>query len=192
MVVREMVPEAPLEATEHGLVCKGDGWFVVNAQEVRWRHSPGMGDSSNFGGDTLFDQLGVGLTVLGPGEPMSMYHWETDQEDFLVLAGEGTLVIEGQDRPLKQWDFVHCPPGAAHVIVGGPCIVLGVGSRERHTMIGEDGKRTGTPDGSAYVADPVAQKHGAAVEQTTTSADEAYARFPAREFTRYDGFLDRV
>jgi hypothetical protein len=76
------VPEAPVELTEHGLVCKGDGWFVVNAREVRWRRWPGMGFSSNLGGDILFDQLGIGLTVLGPGEPMSMYHWETDQEDF--------------------------------------------------------------------------------------------------------------
>jgi uncharacterized cupin superfamily protein len=186
------VPEAPVELTEHGLACKGDGWFVVNAREMRWRESPGMGFSSNFGGDTLFDQLGIGLTVLGPGEPMSMYHWETDQEDFLVLSGQATLIIEGQERPLRQWDFVHCPPGTGHVIVGGPCVVLGVGSRERHTMIGPDGKRTGRPDWGEYVADPVAKQHSAAPDETTTSAEVAYARFPPRVFTRYDGWLDSV
>jgi hypothetical protein len=186
------VREAPVELTEHGLVCTADGWFVVNAREVRWRASPGRGFSSNFGGDILFDQLGIGLTVLGPGEPMSMYHWETDQEDFLLLSGEGTLIVEGEERPLRQWDFVHCPPGTAHVIVGGPCVVLGVGSRERHTMIGEDGKRTGRPDWGAYVADPVAKKHGAAPDDTTTSAEEAYARFPPRVFTSYEGWLDSL
>ena len=184
------VHEARLELTEHGVVCKSDGWFVVNAREVRWRRSPGMGYSSNFGGEILFDQLGIGLTVLGPGEPMSMYHWESDQENFLILAGEATLIVEGQERALRQWDFVHCPPGTAHVIVGGPCVVLGVGSRERHTMIGPDGKRIGRPGCSEYVADPVAKKHGAAPDETTESAEEAYARFPPREFTRYDGWLD--
>ncbi len=186
------VPEAPVELTEHGLVCKGDGWFVVNARQVRWRRWPGMGFSSNLGGDILFDQLGIGLTVLGPGEPMSMYHWETDQEDFLVLSGEATLIIEGKERPLRRWDFVHCPPGTGHVIVGGPCVVLGVGSRERHTTSGQDGKRTGRADWGAYVADPVAKKHGAAPDETTASAEEAYARVPPRVFTRYDGWLDAV
>lgn len=131
--------EAPLEQTELGLVCKGDGWFVENLREIRWRDSPGMGHSTNVGGDILFDQLGLGVTVLGPGEPMSMYHWESDQEDFLILAGEATLIIEGEERKLEQWDFVHCPPHAAHVIVGGPCVVFGVGSRARHTMLDENG-----------------------------------------------------
>ena len=119
-----------------------------------------------------------------------MYHWETDQEDFLVLSGQATLIIEGQERPLRQWDFVHCPPETGHVIVGGPCVVFSVGSRERHTMIGPDGKRTGRPDWGEYVADPVAKQHSAAPDETTTSAEEAYARFPPRVFTRYDGWLD--
>jgi uncharacterized cupin superfamily protein len=182
--------EAPLEQTEYGLVCKGDGWFVVNAKEARWRDKPGRGRSPNLSGDILFDQLGVGITILGPDEPMSMYHWEADQEDFLVLSGTATLVIEGEERPLQQWDFVHCPPGVAHAIIGGPCVVLSVGSRERHTMIDETGERVGTPGESGYVTDPVAAKHGASPERDTESADEAYARFPAVEFARYGGWLD--
>ena len=183
------VPEAPLEQTEHGLVCKGDGWFVVSAEEVRWREWPGLGLSSNFGGETLFDQLGIGITVLGPGEPMSMYHWETDQEDFLVLAGSGTLVVEGEERPLRQWDFVHCPPGTPHVIVGGPCVVLGVGSRAEHTTLDEEGERVGVSEWGEYVADPVAARLGAAPPETTNDFDVAYSRFPPRVFTRYGGWL---
>jgi mannose-6-phosphate isomerase-like protein (cupin superfamily) len=190
IVDRVHVPEARVEATGDGLVRKTEGWYVVNAREMRWLRWPGLGFSSNFGGDILFDQLGIGLTVLGPGEPMSMYHWETDEEDFLVLSGEATLIIEGQERPLRAWDFVHCPPGTRHVIVGGPCVVLGVGSRERHTIIGPDGKRTGRPGASEYVPDPVAKKHGAAPDEATESAEEAYARFPKRVFTRYGGWLD--
>jgi hypothetical protein len=75
------------------------------------------------------------------------------------------------------------------VIVGGPCVVFGVGSRERHTMIADDGTRTGRPDWGEYVGHPAAQKYGAASAATTTSAEEAYARFPASELTRYGGWL---
>ena len=83
-----------------------------------------------------------------------MYHWEADQEDFLVVAGEAVLIIEGEERPLRQWDFVHCPPNAAHTIVGagvGPCVVVAVGAREH------DGK----PDWGSYPVDETAARHGA-------------------------------
>ena len=36
-----MVPEAPLEQTDAGLVAKGDGWFVLNAKDSRWYHADG-------------------------------------------------------------------------------------------------------------------------------------------------------
>src|SRR5437868_2961991 len=109
--------EAPLEKTELGLVCTGDGWFVANLTELRWRRR-GENLFSNVAGDVLFDQLGIGISILAPGQPMSMYHWESDQEDFLIVSGTATLVIDGEERALKQWDFVHCPPHTAHVIVG--------------------------------------------------------------------------
>ena len=38
-----MVPEAPLEQTEHGLAAGGEGWFVVNARETGWWERPGRG-----------------------------------------------------------------------------------------------------------------------------------------------------
>ena len=168
------VPEAPIERTEHGLVCTGDGWFVANAQEIRWYESEGWGRFSNVGGDTRFEMLGFGITVLGPGQPLSMYHWETDQEDFLVLDGTATLIVEGQERPLRKWDFVHCPPHTEHTIVGGPCVVLGVGSR--------------TSDDGEYTVNEVAIRHGAGIEPGTAQ-DEAYARFPPRTPVRYGGWL---
>ena len=134
-----MVPESELVQTEHGLVPKGQGWFIVNARDSQWWERAGRGVLCEFEGAGLqgaadFPQVGINVTVLGPGEPMSMYHWETDQEDFLVLAGEALAIVEGVERPLKQWDFVHCPPGTNHVIVGAgeqPCVVLAVGARER-------------------------------------------------------------
>ena len=130
-----MVTEAEIVETEHGLVPKGEGWFVLNAREAQWWERPGRGvlcefEGAGFEGATDFLQLGINLSVLSPGEPMAMYHRENDQEDFLVLAGEALAIVEGEERPLRQWDFVHCPAGTNHVLVGagdGPCVVLAVG-----------------------------------------------------------------
>ena len=113
-----MVPEAPLESTEHGLVPGGEGWFVLNARETRWWDREGRGVAGDFDGEPEFPfpQLGIAVYVLGPGEPMAMYHWEADQEDFLVISGEALLIVEGGERPLRAWDFVHCPPETKHAI----------------------------------------------------------------------------
>jgi uncharacterized cupin superfamily protein len=173
-----MVPESPLEPTEHGLVPEDDGWFVLNAREARWRPGEGRGAYCIFEGEPEFSQLGIHLVYLAPGEPMSMYHWEADQEDFLVLAGEALLIVEGEERPLRQWDFVHCPAGTNHTILGAgdaSCLVLAVGARDRSTG----------PNWGGYTVDEAAIRHGAGVEQVTTEAEQAYARFPAREPSRY-------
>ena len=101
--------------------------------------------------------------MLGPGEPIGMYHWEANQEDFLVLSGEGLLIVEGEERPLRPWDFVHCPAETKHIIVGAgatPCVVLAVGAREH---------QAGT-DWGGYTVDEVALRHGAGVEQETSDA----------------------
>jgi uncharacterized cupin superfamily protein len=178
-----MVPEAPLEKSEHGLVPKGQGWFVVNARDVVWYDRGPRGRVMSFDADPEFPQLGVNIFVLDPGNPMSMYHWEADQEDFLVLKGEAVLIAEGEERPLRQWDFVHCPPRMNHVIVGagsGPCVVIAVGARQH-----QDGE-----DWGGYTVDEAAVRHGASAERETNDAREAYARFPARRPTRYrDGWL---
>jgi uncharacterized cupin superfamily protein len=173
-----VVPEAPLKESEHGLFAGGAGWFVLNMREARW-WDRALGFEASIGGEGDFPQVGVGLAVLAPGDPMAMYHWESDEEDFLVLAGEALLIIEGEERPLRQWDFVHCPPETQHVIVGAgtrPCVVLGIGARERHTERGPDGRLRGREGGSAYTVSEAAIRHGAGVEQETTDAEEAYAR----------------
>ena len=168
-----MIPESALERTENGLVPKGEGWFVVNARESAWRHGEDRPAICDFEGDPEFSQLGIHLNVLEPGQPLSMYHWEADQEDFLVLTGEALLIIEGEERPLRAWDFVHCPPETKHTIVGagsGPSIVLAVGARDRSTGPGWGG----------YTIDEAALRHGAGVEEETTEARQAYARFAQR------------
>jgi uncharacterized cupin superfamily protein len=178
-----MVPEAPLEQTGTGLAAAGDGWFVLNAREARWHGRGGPGGRLVFDGETTFPQVGINLYVLAPGEPIGMYHWEADQEDFLVLSGEGLLLVEGSERPLRQWDFVHCPPETRHIILGAgdaPCVVLAIGAREH-----QDG-----PGWGGYPVDEVALRHGAGVERETTRAREAYAGRPPWRPTPYvEGWL---
>ena len=174
-----MVPEAPLEPTDEGLVPKGEGWFVLNAKDARWYHADGRSSFCDFEGETDFPQLGFNVSVLHAGEPMAMYHWEADQEDFLVLSGEALLLVEGEERPLRAWDFVHCPPETKHVIVGagdGPCVVLAVGARERSV---------GRPDWGGYSVDETALRHGAGVDEETSDPAVAYARFERRRPTAY-------
>jgi uncharacterized cupin superfamily protein len=172
--------EAPLRSTKYGLVADVDGWFVLNARDSRWRDYGPLGKGCNFEGKRPFKQLGINLNVLAPGEPMGMYHRERAQEGFLVLAGECVLVVEGEERKLKAWDFFHCPGGTAHIIVGagdGPAVVLAVGAR-------------GGRKGVVYLVDAAALEHGAGVERETTKSAEAYARFPPPSRSPYrNGWL---
>ena len=167
-----MADEARLDPTEHGLVPQGEGWFVLNARESRWYGAEGAARSARSRATSDFAQLGINVSVIAPGEAMAMYHWEADQEDFLVVAGDALLIVEGEERPLRAWDFVHCPPGTNHTIVGAggrPCVVIAVGARDR--SIG--------PDWGGYPVDEAALRHGAGVEVETTVPDEAYASLKA-------------
>jgi uncharacterized cupin superfamily protein len=177
------VPEAPLEETGAGLAPADDGWFVLNARDARWLHREGRGERLTFEGEQRFPQVGVSLYVLPPGEPIGMYHWEARQEDFLVVAGEGLLIVEGEERPLRRWDFVHCPAGTKHMIVAtgdAPCVVVAAGARGHHER----------PDWGRYAVDDVALRHGAGVDEETNRPADAYARFPDPEPARYrEGWL---
>lgn len=160
-----MVPEAKLERTEAGLQPASDGWFVLNAREAVWVHHDLLGAAWRIEDAMEFEQLGVSLRVLRPGQPMAYYHGESGQEDFLVLQGECLLLIESEERQLKAWDLVHCPPWAEHVLIGAgtePAIVLAVGAR-----VGE---------GIRYPVSELARRYRAGAEEETTVPDEAYAR----------------
>jgi uncharacterized cupin superfamily protein len=179
-----MVPEAPLEDTGSGLRPAADGWFVVNARGAQWFDRGPRGFVGRFegSGKLRFPQVGIHLFVLGPGESMSMYHWEADQEDFLVLSGEATLIVEGEERPLREWDFVHMPAMADHTIVGagdGKAVILAAGARV--DSIGENW--------GGYPVHEAAARHDASAEYETTIPEEAYARFPDPQPTRYEGWL---
>lgn len=159
--------EARLQETEHGLVPEGEGWFVLNTRDAVWSDNADFGRYTRWEGDgeARFAELGINIAVMQPGQAACMYHGEDAQEDFLVLAGEAVLIVEGEERPLRAWDFVHCPPWAKHVIVAAgsaPLVVLAVGARN------------GRP-GLVYPVDATALKHGAGVELETSEGREAYA-----------------
>ena len=182
-----MVAEAELRETDAGLVAASAGWFVMNARDARWFRRPGRDSLPLTGCDeheaeTYFPMLGMSIQVLSPGEPNSMYHWETEQENFLVLAGEALLIVEGEERPLKQWDFVHCPPETRHAFVGageGPCVLLCASSRQFQ----KDG-----PWGY-NCADETAARHNASSPEDTQDSEVADARFPPQRETRYPSGL---
>jgi len=183
-----MVSEADLKQTDAGLVPASAGWFVMNVRDARWFGKPGRGHSTPLTGndeleaESYFPMLGMAIRVVGPGEPSGTYHWETEQEDFLVLSGEGLLIVEGQERKLRQWDFVHCPPETRHVFVGAgerPCVILAASSRQFQ----KDG-----PWGY-YCVDETAARYNASSPQETQDGSIAYARFPPEEEIRYPGGL---
>jgi uncharacterized cupin superfamily protein len=166
-----MVEEARLEDSEYGRVAVTDGWFVVNIRDAAWMTNEHFGAACIFeGDDPPFADLGFTLGVLRPGRPSGLYHREANQEDFLVLTGECVLLIEGEERLLRAWDFVHCPPDTDHIFVGagdGPCVIFMAGAR------------TGWPEkGIVYPRSEVALRRGAGVDAETSSPAEAYAPYP--------------
>jgi uncharacterized cupin superfamily protein len=157
-------------------------WYVVNAREGEWRDRGPRGRVKELVPDETA-QLGVNLFVLEPGQPMSMYHWENDQEGFLVLSGEPLLIVEDEERTLRPWDYFHCPVPVPHTIVGagsGPSVILAIGAREHQAGA----------DWGAYPYSDVAMKHDASPEEATARGDEAYARFPETQTVEYrEGWL---
>ena len=151
-----------------------DGWFVVNvADALAYDHEIG-GSFTSFENreEHRFQHFGIGVHVLQPGQPNCKYHGESAQEAFLVLSGECLLLVEGEERRMRQWDFFHCAPGTLHVFVGagdGPCAILMAGARNVEDVV-------------EYPASELAAKYGAAAPRPTDSPAEAYSDWPT-EFT---------
>lgn len=163
-----MIGEARLEETGSGTAPTTDGWFVVNVRDAAWDTHEVLGDACFFEGDEPFPDLGVNVRVLRPGETRVLYHAESSQENFIVLEGECLLLIEDEERPLRAWDFVHCPPGTRHGFVArgdDPCVILMVGARAPETTI-------------VFPRSELALRYRAGVESETTSPVEAQAPYP--------------
>lgn len=163
------VEEAQVEETPYGRYVTSAGWFIHNlADALAVRFQQGGALYPLEPRDAPFRDLGVNVRVLWPGDANALYHHEDAQEGFLVLAGECTLIVEEQERSLRQWDYFHCPPGTRHVILGAgdtPSVVLMIGARRAKELFG-------------YPVSAVAAKYGASVSKETSDPDEAYAGRP--------------
>lgn len=163
------MPAARLENLGSGLTPVSDGWFVVNVRDAEWWYAETRGGrcafENEYGDPPIeFGQVGINVTVLEPAQT-TLYHAESGQEAFLVVSGECVLIVEGEERRLRQWDLVHCPPWTEHAFVGAddvPCVILMVGSR--------------SGPGVRYPVSEVAGRHGASVAAETSDWREAYAR----------------
>ncbi len=162
------MPEAQLENLGSGLAPVTQGWFVVNVRDAEWWFAESRGARCGFEneyGDSPveFAQFGINVTVLDPGQT-TLYHAEENQEAFLVLSGECTLIVENEERRLRPWDFFHAPPWTEHAFAGageGPCVIVMAGAR--------------TGPGVRYPASEPAARHGASVEESTSDWTQAYA-----------------
>ena len=142
-------------------------WFVTNLSDLQALRNEDFGSGLELEPEHgAFDQLGINVCWLEPGEPASMYHAEAAQEAYLVIHGECRLLVENEERPLRTWDFVHLPPWTPHALVGagdGPSAAVMVGAR-----IG----------GRLDVRFPVSEaaaRFGASVAEETTDRAAAYA-----------------
>ena len=174
-----MVEEARLDDVGSGRAPVSPGWFVVNVGEAAWLRHAAFGGRCVFESNgrvlaerpdaepQMFADTGFTLAVLEPGKPSGMFHAESAQEDFLVLAGSCLLLVEDEERPLRAWDFVHCPAGTRHTFVGtgdGPCVLFMTGARREGKTI-------------VYPVAEHALARAAGVEAETNDPREAYAPF---------------
>ena len=186
------IEEARLEDVGSGLAPVSPGWFVVNVGDAAWLRNDAFGGRCVFESNQRvlaespgvdpqqFAETGFTLAVLEPGKPTGMYHAESGQEDFLVLAGECVLLVEEEERPLRAWDFVHCPGGTHHTFVGTgdePCAIFMTGARR-------DGRTI------VYPRSETARGRNAGVETETNSPAEAYAPFEHWRLGRPDRWAD--
>ena len=162
------MPEAELQDSGAGLAPASEGWFVVNVRDAEWWYADSRGAQCNFESEygdpqVEFDQLGINLSVLEPGQS-GIYHAESNQEAFLVLSGECTLLVEGEERRLRSWDFFHSHPWTEHAFVGvgdGPCVIVMAGARSGPEV--------------RYPASALAARYGASVAEDTDDWRQAYA-----------------
>jgi quercetin dioxygenase-like cupin family protein len=161
--------EAEIEETPEGRVPVGSGWFILNLGEMAWESVPGFGvwlDPPHA--DPSQPGIGVHVHVLQPGEANGLYHAEAAQEGFIVLSGECIAIVEGRERRMRQWDYLHSPPGTEHITIGAgdePCAILMFGSPDPTRKV-------------EWIANETAAKYGASPARTTRRDTEAYGDLP--------------
>ena len=144
-------------------------WFTGSLSDAEAMKHPTLGLGYLFGEAyprEKFQDFGINVRVVEPGQPTALYHAEGAEELFLVLAGECLAIVDDEEVTLRHWEFLHCPPGTPHVLIGagdGPCTILMVGGRG-----GERSLR--------YPVSEVAARYGVSVDTETDSFEEAWAQ----------------
>jgi uncharacterized cupin superfamily protein len=165
------VQEAHIEKTPEGQVPVDGGWFILNLGEMAWETAPSFGVWCDFDGpehQSGTPGIGVHVHVLQPGEAPGYYHAEDAQEGFIVLSGECIAIVEGQERRMRRWDYLHSPPGTEHITVATgdePCAILMFGSPDPSRKV-------------EWIANETAARYGASVVTTTGRHTEAYGDLP--------------
>jgi len=167
-----MIAESRLEPVASGLTPVTPGWFVVNVADTAWVTNDEWCGVCIFESDEFVLQgrpdlteyekdAGFTIRVFPPGQPAGLYHAESVEENFLVVMGRCILIVEDQERQLRTWDFVHCPPLTGHTFVNNgdePCVLVATGNRR------DDLERT-------YGRSEVALRYGAGSPADTTTPE---------------------
>jgi uncharacterized cupin superfamily protein len=100
---------------------------ILNISEVEHKPFPApmpdeakekYGDSTmGFIGTRISAQkLGYNVTTLPPGKrAFPLHNHRVNEEMFFVLEGTGEIQIGTERHPIKQGDFIACPPGGAEL-----------------------------------------------------------------------------
>ena len=169
------VPEAGLEQTEFGLVPSGEGWFVVNAREARWR----IDDLGAFTASRARRASSRSGSTSSCSRRASRWRCTTTRTTRRTsLCSPARRWRSSRARSGRCGSGTCCiarsaPATSCSARARGPCVLLAIGSR------------SGGEDWGAYPVDETALRHGASVEQETTKSEggvravhDAHARDP--------------
>jgi mannose-6-phosphate isomerase-like protein (cupin superfamily) len=83
-----------------------DGWDDPVRGRIRWR-------TLFSKGGTPTDGIACGVAELEPGDWLGL-HRHAPPEVYYVLAGEGVVTLNGEERPVKSGSAVFIPGMAEH------------------------------------------------------------------------------
>jgi uncharacterized cupin superfamily protein len=94
-------------------------------------------ETASLSDGTVAKKLGASFDILAPGHIGCPYHFHHAQEEmFVILQGEATLRVAGEEVPIRAGDVIFIPPGPAypHHIVNtsdAPLHYLSISTKER-------------------------------------------------------------
>jgi len=114
-------------------------------QDVLGAHPAGAGAlvcyavkaNSNLAVLQTLARLGAGFDIVAPGQIGCPYHFHYAQEEmFVILQGEGTLRVAGEQVPIRAGDTIFIPPGPdyPHHLINtsdAPLHYLSISTQER-------------------------------------------------------------